>query len=911
MSEIKVKAKHEIESLIEKYRGYLESNDNIKEEGTKTDLILPMFRALGWNIEDSSEVSKEEKVISKSVDYGFKIDQGFCFLLEAKEIYESLDGTRMEYGERVSYVQKAINYSFNKGCTWAVLTNFKEIRVFNAFIKDQENELFRLSYDQYLLSDRFEQLWLLSKESFIQGTIVKEAEKWGRKEQKIPIDKQLLSDLTTFRELLSKNIAKKNTDKNLTEYELDEAVQRILDRFVFIRNCEDKGMENKWLWERKNEKNVLKALREIFSYYNQSYDSEIFERHLCDALGIDDDILSKVIDGLYRSNDKSVWYDFSLIEADVLGNIYELYLGHILSKTKKRAKLQNGSAYRKEQGIYYTPTYIVDFIIRNTLGEVLKNKRVNIDRIRVLDPACGSGSFLLKAFDILDDYQKNRQTAQIELPFKKKIRILQNNIFGVDLDNKAIEIARLNLLLKIAERKEKLPTLRNNIICGNSLIDDPTVAGYDKAFSWEERFQAVFNSGGFDVLVGNPPYQSMENMNKAYREYYYTQVENGQHRYSTAQAKSNLYAIFLEKAITLTKPNGYIGMITPFSWLSNSSFLNLRKIFIYDMCPISIHLFPVGIFQDVGIATSIIIIRKTKAKRNHKIYVYDFRNSTLVDIPKIINSSNNKYCLSFKQNVFRENNDLIFSVIPQTTHSNIINKIEKDCVSLDKLVCIDRGCDTADNDKYTGDKYIKTQNSKPILLGKCFGRYWANWNGLYLYYLPEDMKSDKKTARPGDYKRFEQEKLIIYRFLDEKKRITAYHDVDKYYCFGSCFVVTRSNPPELDLKYIIAIVNSKLAAYYNKTFFSGTKLTETEIKRIPIRNAATKRNKNKQQKLSSLSTKISELHSRLQKCNDDRTEKATSLQEEIDRIDSKIDDIVYSLYGLNHKEGQFINDSFN
>lgn len=123
MSEIKVKAKHEIESLIEKYRGYLESNDNIKEEGTKTDLILPMFRALGWNIEDSSEVSKEEKVISKSVDYGFKIDQGFCFLLEAKEIYESLDGTRMEYGERVSYVQKAINYSLIK----AVLGLFLQI----------------------------------------------------------------------------------------------------------------------------------------------------------------------------------------------------------------------------------------------------------------------------------------------------------------------------------------------------------------------------------------------------------------------------------------------------------------------------------------------------------------------------------------------------------------------------------------------------------------------------------------------------------------------------------------------------------------------------------------------------------------------------------------------------------------
>jgi len=350
----------------------------------------------------------------------------------------------------------------------------------------------------------------------------KEAELYGKKSKKIPVDKQLLADFTRFREMLSKDITKLNLDKGLTEEELDESVQRILDRLIFIRNCEDRELEARKLmpalreWESRGRKGqLLKQLRAAFNYFDEQYNSKLFQEHLCDSLEISDNVLNEVVYGLYQTKDKAVYYDFSAIEADVLGNIYEQYLGHILRKTAKRAKVTESRARRKEHGIYYTPPYIVDYIVRNTLGDLLKRRRPNeIEKIRVLDPACGSGSFLIKSFDILNEYwkEKDKDYAQAQLDttgqgttFTRKTKILQNNIFGVDLDKQAVEIAQLNLLLKIAEKGHRLPLLQQNIKCGNSLIDDEEIGG-DKAFEWGEQFKQIMDDGGFDVVVGNPPY---------------------------------------------------------------------------------------------------------------------------------------------------------------------------------------------------------------------------------------------------------------------------------------------------------------------------------------------------------------------------------------------------------------------
>jgi type I restriction-modification system DNA methylase subunit len=215
-------------------------------------------------------------------------------------------------------------------------------------------------------------------------------------------------------------------------------------------------------------------------------------------------------------------YDFSAIEADVLGNIYEQYLGHILKKTRSRATLTESQTRRKGHGIFYTPTSVVSFIVRNTLGKLLednKNKLNSVQQIRVLDPACGSGSFLIKSFDGLNEYyakhDKNYSQTQLETTlenatYTRKLHVLLDHIYSVDLDKQAIEIAQLNLLLKVPERGLRLPLLQQNIKQGNSLIDYSFVYE-DKAFNWNEEFPNIIKDGGFDIIIGNPPYIRAQN----------------------------------------------------------------------------------------------------------------------------------------------------------------------------------------------------------------------------------------------------------------------------------------------------------------------------------------------------------------------------------------------------------------
>src|SRR3989338_1116864 len=572
----KEQAREEIKKLVEKYNKLVESgkSKSYNEEMTKKDFILPLFRALGWSVEDGDEVTAEEKISKGRVDYAFRIEGIPKLFLEAKSLREDLD--------RKEFAEQAINYAWHKGATWAILTDFEGIKVFNAEWKSVnylQNLFFQIKCHEFL--NRLEQLWLLSRESLEQGLIDKEAEKWGKKAKKIPIDKQLLSDLTRFRELLTKNILKNNSAKNLTEEDLEEAVQRIIDRLIFIRTLEDKQLEAPILQSliRENtNKRILKKLNDVFRKIDDVYNSKLFTPHLCDELVIDDDILEKIIYGLFKTADNTVHYDFSAIDADVLGNIYEQYLGHILKKTAKRASLTEGKAYRKEQGIYYTPTYVVDYIVKNTIGELAKDKKFDLKNIKVLDPACGSGSFLIKAFDYLItlDKKKNGEKAQHKLDltgasasYGRKVEILKENIFGVDLDPKAVEIAQLNLLLKTAEKKHRLPTLQENIKVGNSLIDDSAVAG-DRAFKWEDEFKDVMKDGGFDVVIGNPPYGA--ELSKEEQDYLNKVYDIG----STDTA-----ILFIKKANELLKKDGKLGFIVPKALCFASNYKKIRE-FIWD-----------------------------------------------------------------------------------------------------------------------------------------------------------------------------------------------------------------------------------------------------------------------------------------------------------------------------------------
>ncbi|PIT84091.1 hypothetical protein COU37_04870, partial [Candidatus Micrarchaeota archaeon CG10_big_fil_rev_8_21_14_0_10_45_29] len=508
----KERAKLEVMRLVDKYNQFKESG-RLKDEGendTKKDFITPLFRALGWDMGNDyiqDEVKNEARASNGRVDYAFRLNGISKLFLEAKALNKGI-------GE-IKDSKQAINYAWYRDVTWAVLTDFKELMIYNAEVKDKSINDARFIYlgcGQFV--DKFDTLWLLSKPAFIEGLLDKEAESWGKKKRRIKPNKQLLKDITDFRDLLSKNIKKNNLSKNLTQPELEETVQKILDRLIFIRSVEDRHFEERRLlsavreFELKKRGKLSDALKIIYRRYDEKFDSKLFtqnlsnpkERHLCEDVAIDDEVLAEIIKGLHESKDGVVTYDFELIDEDILGSMYEQYLAYVLRMTEKRARVEHNAANRKEQGIYYTPPYIVNYIIEHTLGEYLKGKSPEeVSKIRVLDPACGSGSFLTKAFKYLEKYhhEKNPEYAKAYtasrnggLKITPQGKILQENIFGVDLDQRAVEISQLSLLISAADDKGRLPALSNNIKNGNSLIDDASVAG-DKAFVWEKEFSEI------------------------------------------------------------------------------------------------------------------------------------------------------------------------------------------------------------------------------------------------------------------------------------------------------------------------------------------------------------------------------------------------------------------------------------
>lgn len=944
-----------IKVLVGKY-AELEKEGRIgkyNEEMTKKDFILPLFDALGWNTVDSKEVSAEERVSKQRVDYGFRINGIPKFFLEAKSFKEDLDNRR--------FIDQAINYAWHKGCTWAVLTNFERVVVFNAELKTEhpwQSQFKRINCHEFL--EHFDELWLLSRESFEHGIIDKEAEKWGKKAKKSSVDRQLLADFTRFRELLSKNITKLNQNKNLTEEELDESIQRILDRLIFIRNCEDRELEARTLisnlreWESRGRGQLLKSLREVFAYFDKEYNSKIFAKHLSDDLEIDNDVLHEIIEGLYHTRDNSVFYDFSAIDADVLGTIYEQYLSHILKKTEKRAKLTENHAHRKEQGIYYTPTYIVDYIVRSTLGELLKGEDVDTEQIKILDPACGSGSFLIKTFDVLNEHylQNDKDYSQTQLDlatgttFTRKVKILQNNIFGVDLDKQAVEIAQLNLLLKIAEKGHRLPLLERNIRCGNSLVDDEKLAG-DKAFKWEEQFSEIMREGGFDVVIGNPPYVRQEELSeiKPYLEA----------NYETYQGTADLFVYFFEKELKVLKEDGYFGMIVSNKWLRAGYGKNLRRLLAGFWIEEFIDFGDLKVFPDATIYPCIIIMRKVK-KPNPKIRICKMETLGFGSLEEYIRS--NSFFIDQSKLGEKEWN------IEGKERNDLLEKIRTSGLPVEEYVGakIYYGIKTGLNEAFIIDEETRSELIqkepdsaniiKPVLSGSEIKRYSSLSKSKYLIFIPWHFplhKGQISGASRDAEESFEKNYPAIYDYLinfkgrletrnkDETgiryewyalQRCAAsyYEEFDKpkivwgnlskrssftldekngfYVNAPACILPTNS-------RYVLGILNSKLMSYFLKSICAERQGGFIEQKPVYVSQVPIKEPTKEQEiEITQRVDKMLQLNEKLLKIGDKLTDERARIEDEMKKIDSEIDELVFRIYGLTEDEKAIVESSY-
>jgi len=625
-----------IEALVHKYEAltYKEKN-SYNEANTVNAFIRPLFEALGWDFSTIDEVEAEKTILKGRVDYVFKVKKVSKFCVEVKSLRHDLTDEDRE---------QAISYAYNKGLTWAILTNFGRTQVFNAEVKSdlKSAQFLDLRCEDYLTE--FEDLSLVSKESALSDELDKKAEKYGKLARRIPIEKKLYEQLAKWRADLFNQVYGFNKSIGITLDQTDQLIQKLFSRLIFIRTAEDRGLASNHpllaavhQWETEGGQ-LLEKVMAIFQDFAHTFDSEIFP--LMDPwqqIWVNDHVLAEIINGLYQVPGDYAKYYFNIIEPDVLGQVYEQYLGYVAKAVKPKPQIQQTffpptegqieisakKEKRKKGGIYYTPKWVTDYIVRQTIIRYFDEHSYNeILNMKILDPACGSGSFLIRAYDELLSYHaKVKRKPVAELSWQERIEILTRNIFGVDLDPQAVEIARLNLLIRALAQRKLLPSLEHNIQCGNSLIfgkeeelEKSLGSNFKelKPFDWDVRFPDIVNSGKFDIVIGNPPYVMELRDNKdIFRQLKATPL--GSKYY---EPKMDIFYFFIELGIDLLKSGGYLGFIVQQYWVSRAHASKLRRKVFDETCPLALVDFgEYQVFRDApGQHNMITVFKKSKDK---------------------------------------------------------------------------------------------------------------------------------------------------------------------------------------------------------------------------------------------------------------------------------------------------------
>ncbi|MDD4163334.1 MAG: Eco57I restriction-modification methylase domain-containing protein [Methanothrix sp.] len=654
--EAQAEAPAKIIELVEKFERdqdiYRSSQYN--ETELRTEFINPFFEALGWDVyhkqecrADKREVKEEDAVDVegkiKNPDYSFRLFDKRKFFVEVKR-----PSINIESGVYPAYQIR--RYAWSADLAISILTDFEEFSVYycrSRPSKDDKSTKSRLLYFRY---DQYAEKWpeiaaLFSREAVLSGSLDKYVESLPQKRGEKRVDAALLDDISAWREMLAKSIAKHNPE--LDTVSLNYAVQTIIDRIIFLRICEDRGIERYMrLKDLLNGDRVYPRLCELFLQADDRYNSGIFHfgrepgrdnpDTITPGLLIDDATLKEIIKRLYFPESP---YEFSVLPAEILGQIYEQFLGKVIRLDEgHNALVEDKPEVKKAGGVKYTPAYIVEYIVQNTIGPLLKDKTLEeAAALRVLDPACGSGSFLIVAYQHLLDWHKEwymqnlvpliesdrmsdikrllpaapvtkskkGRSREPELPVylgrgeewklttAERKRILLNNIFGVDIDRQAVEVTKLSLLLKVLEGENEetiskqlklfaeraLPDLSRNIKCGNSLVgwdilkDNPGLSEEEIArinpFDWEREFAEVFLNGGFDVVIGNPPYVRQEGLGE-FKGYF-------KKHYKVYHGTADLYTYFVERGVSLLRENGIFSYIVANKWMRANYGQPMRK----------------------------------------------------------------------------------------------------------------------------------------------------------------------------------------------------------------------------------------------------------------------------------------------------------------------------------------------
>ncbi|MBI2472794.1 MAG: Eco57I restriction-modification methylase domain-containing protein [Planctomycetes bacterium] len=1046
-------APQEILKLIERFDNNRESyrSGTYNETQLRREIVDPFFEILGWDVNNEKgyaeaykDVIHEDSIkiggVTKAPDYCFRIGGTRKFFVETKKPSINLK-------DDISPAFQLRRYAWSAKLPLSILTDFEEFAVYDCRVKPDKSDKSSTARILYLTCAEYAQRWdeiveIFSRDAVLKGSFDRYAETTKVKKGTASVDDAFLKEIESWRDTLARTLALRNP--GLNQHDLNFTVQRTIDRIVFLRICEDRGMEPYGrLMALQNGDRVYARLCEMFHRADERYNSGLFHFQkdkdraespdtLTLSLAIDDSILKNIIKNLYYPDSP---YEFSVISADILGQVYEQFLGKVIRLTAgHRAVVEEKPEVRKAGGVYYTPTYIVDYIVKNTVGRILdsglqndecakipiskggkgvvkseiqnpKSKIRNVtpkqvSKLKILDPACGSGSFLLGAYQYLLDWHRDWYVADgpekwasgrspalyqvadsnpLPSPFVKggkptespltkgetggcqnisiqwgaiepakggqrgiagnwrlttseRKRILLNNIYGVDIDPQAVEVTKLSLLLKVLEGESEqtlarqlklfheraLPDLGNNIKCGNSLIgtdfynnplnppllrgnpDIPLNKGGEgvvtsgslsdeeryriNPFDWETEFPEIMKNGGFDVVIGNPPYGAF--FGDAEKDYI-------REKFKSYKYKFDSYIYFIEKAILLCKKRGFVSLITPELWLKLENCALLRKFVSESMSFEILKIYGESVFAKAVINTIVFLLRKSVQAENI-----------------LIDTSEGIWQLSSK--VWKENEGHVVDYRLRPEKSGLIAKIKKSA-NKDLSDFGDAIQGITPYDRYRGQNteliknrayHYKNKHDNTCgkwLEGKDVSRYKLGWSGEWLSYGPW-------LAAPRDERFFKGLRLLFREVPGTGKRIQATIAEETYYHGHSITPFKLNNTKLVDLRYLLGMVNSKLISWYGglilPNFGKDTfpKLNPQDIKALPIRSIdlSDLADKALHDRMVVLVNQMLELHKQLASAKTDHDK--TVIQRQIDAADRQIDQLVYELYGLTDEE---------
>jgi len=978
-------APKEIIDLVERFENNKEAykSGHYNETQVRREFVDPFFKALGWDVDNEQGFAEAYKDVihedaikvggtTRAPDYSFRVGGQRKFFLETKKPSVAIK-------DDIHPAFQLRRYAWTAKLPLSVLTDFEELSVYDCSVKPDQTDkpskgrIFYLTYQDYL-TKWDEVASIFSKDAILKGSFDRFAADKKGKRGTAEVDAAFLEEIAGWREILARNIALRNPD--ISTQDLNYSVQAIVNRLVFLRICEDRGIERLMkLQDLLNGERVYPRLCEFFRQADERYNSGIFHFEkepgrespdtLTLSLQIDDKPLKDIIKRLYYPDSP---YEFSVLPAEILGQVYEQFLGKVIRLTEgHRAVVEDKPEVKKAGGVKYTPVYIVEAIVKKTLGPTLEGKTpLVVVLITVLDPACGSGSFLIVAYQYLLDWHrewylknlvpllesgmkpsspevrrmlpgannepgKKGRKKEPELPVfqgrggewrlttAERKRILLNNIYGVDIDRQAVEVTKLSLLLKVLEgendetiskqltlfQERALPDLSNNIKCGNSLIgwdilrDNPSLTREEidrvNPFDWEKEFPEVFQRGGFNIIIGNPPYHSVKLMDEISKKYFYK-------KYSVGTKRFNLFSIFIEASLSILRQKDKLGFIIPSSFLANSQYLELRNLILNNFIIKEIINFGGGVFAGANVETLILILCQEsdhETRQTNQVSITDKMNGSL---------EKNQTRLMKIQKEFGNSCNCVFELMDEIP-------INRPTESLKNLCVIKNGINTGNIADRIITNIYKGDCCKPLIDGKDVHRYEEpTWRRNYVIYdvdyvekLREETRINGKlwTARiikKDNY--FEREKLVLQRIrnLSLKRRLVLTYDQNKYYTSINIGVILNNSNPRYNLKYLLGILNSNLINKYYAKRYHNIQIKNEFLGElpIPIIDFSDPADAARHDLMVSLVDSMLSLHKQIPEARTPHEQ--TAFQRQIEATDGQIDALVYELYGLTEEE---------